>query len=149
MKTEITLENKAKLFAVYLGQKIILTGDYNRNLYNVQPYSLSLIIKGNNSTSLKLKPLSEITDEDAIEVAMLCFAYKEGYYITKTEILNDAKNEGHGLIKKIIDNKLPLSITAYAISGVIDFLRSKGYALPWMGLSVEQMVDFGWVKLKD
>jgi len=30
----------------------------------------------------------------------------------------------------------------------IDYLRSKGYALPWMGLSVEELVDAGWVKLK-
>jgi hypothetical protein len=29
----------------------------------------------------------------------------------------------------------------------IDYLRSKGYALPWMGLSVEDMVLAGWIKL--
>jgi hypothetical protein len=30
-----------------------------------------------------------------------------------------------------------------------DYLRSKGYALPWMGLSVDELVEYGWVKLKD
>jgi hypothetical protein len=29
----------------------------------------------------------------------------------------------------------------------VDYLRSKGYALPWMGLSVDEMVEAGWIKL--
>lgn len=29
-----------------------------------------------------------------------------------------------------------------------DYLRSKGYALPYMGLSVETMIEYGWIKLK-
>jgi hypothetical protein len=29
----------------------------------------------------------------------------------------------------------------------VDYLRLKGYALPWMGLSVEEMVKAGWIKL--
>ena len=28
-----------------------------------------------------------------------------------------------------------------------DYLRSKGYAIPWLGLSVEEMVEAGWIKL--
>lgn len=28
-----------------------------------------------------------------------------------------------------------------------DYLRSKGYALPWMGISVEEQISKGWVKL--
>ena len=30
----------------------------------------------------------------------------------------------------------------------IDYLRSKGYALPWLGLSVEEMIEAGWIKIK-
>ena len=30
----------------------------------------------------------------------------------------------------------------------IDYLRSKGYAVPWMGLSIEQLINYGWIKLK-
>ncbi len=29
-----------------------------------------------------------------------------------------------------------------------DYLRSKGYAMPFMGLSVETMIEYGWIKLK-
>ena len=31
----------------------------------------------------------------------------------------------------------------------VDYLRNKGYALPWMNLSVQDMVDYGWIKLKE
>lgn len=31
---------------------------------------------------------------------------------------------------------------------IVDFLRSKGYALPWNGISVEEQIEFGWIKLK-
>lgn len=31
---------------------------------------------------------------------------------------------------------------------IVDYLRSKGYALPYMGLSVEKLVEYGWVNLK-
>jgi len=30
----------------------------------------------------------------------------------------------------------------------VDYLRSKGYALPYMGLSVEKQVEYGWIKLE-
>ena len=30
----------------------------------------------------------------------------------------------------------------------IDYLRSKGYALPYMDLSVEDLISYGWIKLK-
>ena len=30
-----------------------------------------------------------------------------------------------------------------------DYFRSKGYALSYMGLSVEDLVEYGWIKLKE
>jgi hypothetical protein len=30
-----------------------------------------------------------------------------------------------------------------------DYLRSKGYALPWMDLSVDDLVEYGWIKLSN
>ncbi|MGD1319184.1 hypothetical protein [Chryseobacterium sp. 2R14A] len=30
---------------------------------------------------------------------------------------------------------------------IVDYLRSKGYALPFRGLSVEKMVTYGWIRL--
>ena len=30
-----------------------------------------------------------------------------------------------------------------------DCLRSKGYALPYMDLSVDNLIEYGWIKLKE
>lgn len=32
---------------------------------------------------------------------------------------------------------------------VADYLRSKGYALPYMGISVEDQIKYGWIKLTE
>jgi len=29
----------------------------------------------------------------------------------------------------------------------VDFLRSKGYALPYMGINIEKLLEYGWIKL--
>lgn len=36
----------------------------------------------------------------------------------------------------------------YGIASVSDYLRSKGYAVPFMGLSVETLIEYGWVRLR-
>lgn len=36
---------------------------------------------------------------------------------------------------------------AYII--IVDYLRSKGYAIPYMGLTVEKQIEYGWIKLTD
>lgn len=30
----------------------------------------------------------------------------------------------------------------------LDYLRSQGFAMEWMGLSVSKLVSYGWIKLK-
>lgn len=135
MKAEINNENKAKFFALYLGQmveypeiddrivrhKLVASGfeylhlNYKRKVKGCIGNEISFSNKNTNHNSnalnakLELKPLSQISDEDKEH------AYWLVYPIT---VIN------------------------------IDFLRSKGYALPWMGLSVEEMVEYGWIRLK-
>ena len=78
---------------------------------------------------LELKPLSSITDEAAIDLAeILGWSRKDLYkrYIVRSHTLG-------GLLSQI----------------ELDFLRSRGYALPWMSISVEQQIKFGWIKLID
>jgi hypothetical protein len=41
-----------------------------------------------------------------------------------------------------------LSFKESDIPQAIDYLRSKGYSVPWMGISVEEQVQRGWIKLK-
>lgn len=38
-------------------------------------------------------------------------------------------------------------ITGQGWMNASDCLRSKGYALPYLGVSVEDQIEFGWVRL--
>jgi hypothetical protein len=117
-----TLENKAKFFAQYWGQNILI---YEPDLgYHriVNDYKI-----GNADEFVaELKPLSQITDEE----------------FKKLEIFPDSLDE------EGYREGAPFSDYYYLRSEEVDFLRSKGYALPYMGISVEQQIEWGWVKLK-
>lgn len=78
---------------------------------------------------LELTPLSDITDEDANVVGEICDFEMNPEY--KREILSEHLQEGRLFPQE-----------------TFDYLRSKGYALPWMGYSVEEMAQAGWIKLK-
>lgn len=71
---------------------------------------------------LELTPLSKITDEDAIEVANLQFPVQP-------------------LFKKLDEDVI--------LYDTYQYLQSKGYALPFHDLSVEKLVKYGWIKLKE
>jgi glycogen debranching enzyme len=119
MKTRNTLENKAKFFAQYWGQKVLsdISNSGNTEIYPVDASNMY----GIDRSYLELKPLSQITDEDAVML---------GYTDSKSAIDKHFKMIGQ-----------------YTIDA--DYLRSKGYALPWMDLSVEDLVEYGWIKLKE
>ena len=129
-----TIENKSKFFAQYWGSPIVYTGKgkpirglgkkITLSYENANEFQTILF---SNQRAVELKSLSDISDEDAIEVAKL---------------LNWKAND---FDIKWIKNKdfewqtIKLSVT--------DFLRSRGYALPYMGLSVEKLIEYGWVIL--
>ena len=133
MKIQNTLENKTKFFAQYWGQDVLCRVIFGKNkneiiMHNTSCSNLKLgeII----DSYLELKPLSHISDEDAIEIS------KE-YPAFGSNIRNSVKE----LFQEFDD--LELSIKTG------DYFRSKGYALPYMDLSVEDLVEYGWVKLKE
>jgi hypothetical protein len=74
---------------------------------------------------LLLKPLSSITDEDAEVIDLTSEDYNEDGWVDKDGLFY-----------------------FWAFQDV-DYLRSKGYALPWMGLSVEEMCEAGWIRLTE
>lgn len=106
MKTENTLENKAKFFAQYWGQHLIIMGSFLRIIDHLTLGNIE------NDDILQLKPLSKISDEDAI-------------------------NLGYGYASHLKSN----------LDRNIDQLRNLGFAVPWMDLSVEDLVEYGWIKL--
>lgn len=135
---ENTLKNKAKFFAQHYGQTFHTPNSEGQISFMLFQYWGT----HGNKSYIPLKSLSSITDEDAVEVAKIW-----------NWQLDDNKlgiGRRHGLVQ-IINSESP-----YGSSGTpfferqikaIDYLRSKGYALPWNGISVEQQIEWGWIKL--
>lgn len=134
---ENTLENKSKFFAQYYVQKVAKSPLLNDELPNQRCYP-ELALNPKNEFYLELTPLSQISDEDAVIVAKLrgfvniksIEIVEQGYYV----------NQPNGRKSFIFFNDM--------WRPEIDFLRSKSFALPYMGLSVEKQIEYGWVKLK-
>lgn len=137
MNTEITNETKAKVFAQYLGQplnsgkKILLNGE-----------RLDEIATGERDSILILKPLSAITDNDAIQVTRLgnndlgSGVVKIGNIYTDTfckTIMLHGEHPNPFISKFYIlfsgefkSGRFP----AIQVGLIYQFLQSKGYDLP-------------------
>lgn len=89
---------------------------------------------------LELKPLSKLSDEDAVSF------FDIQWFETHKDKSKEFKIEyGKEWANSINSERFGL-IPANILHG-IDFLRSKGYAIPFMEYSVEMLVDAGWVRL--
>src|SRR5690606_7643104 len=131
---ENTIENKAKFFAQYWGQEIMKESDndLNETVYFANTHANQSKI---SNYYLELKTLSSISDKDAIEVSTI---WGSQVY---SRIL------GHSLISRLASGTDTIETQFRNILGVVNYLHSKGYALPFMGISVEQMVEWGWITL--
>ena len=149
MKTQNTLENKARFFAQYFGQHVLyFSSDFLRKIDNLTLDSVE------NDDFLELKPLSQISDEDVIQGITYL------YNITREELGEILEIKHYDTFSSITtigigcNFKTSRSIhhwrgTKKIGSVEADYFRSKGYALPYMDLSVEDLVEYGWVKLKE
>ena len=111
---------KCRFFAQYWGTKTLYVG------------GVGLVEIGKGGWNLKhpdfflqLKPLSKITDEDAISM----YRGLERNYESANQFLEDYKSIG------------------FLEQSEVDFLRSKGYAVPYMEHSVDELIKMGWVQL--
>jgi len=160
---ENNLENKARFFAHYWGQlvAVISKGSYTHPL-GTEHVVCSLVIDTLNpyvkhKYALSITPLSLISDEDAIEVAQLkniCLDFDNElfYPVVVRESLGvivetHSTKDNSILFKTYISNDGRVDFER-PNGDTIDFLRSKGYAVPYMELSVKTLVEYGWVKLK-
>lgn len=163
-----TPELKAKFFAQYWGQHCVCNDEHEYAWRaNITLDAAISIYSGDLSEwYAKLKPLSAITDEDAIEVAKILHPGNDQITILSRHgvriLINiDSSHSTEYGLHEILDfsqlDKLQTQSfidTEYWKTScdrnklfVFDFLRSCGYALPFMGISVEQMVEWGWIKL--
>lgn len=131
---ENTLENKVKFFAQYWGQRVWMAhvNAPVNHIYMESIYETSMI---------ELKPLTSITDEDAHEIAKIHGVSVGVFSDSQAEYL-----ETLGVGKRLIDDFENGDIWELTFESV-DFLRSRGYAIPYNGVSVEQQLEYGWIKL--
>ncbi len=114
---------KCRFFGQYLEQIVAKETIYvNSPKINT---TIVLLINQLSNYHLELKPLSKITDEDAMSM----FRGIVSNYVDAKQFLDDYKAIG------------------FLEQSEVDFLRSKGYAVPFMNYSVEDLISFGWVRL--
>jgi len=133
---ENTERNKKLFFAQYYGQ--IVLADLNHGFVaDNEACNWHLNFSDNY---LMLAPLSSITEEDAVEFCRLNYGYSENHIL---------KNDGSISIRSGRFQYTRVNDDFYNFnSKSSDYLRSKGYALPFMDLSVEKLIKYGWLKLK-
>jgi len=125
---ENTLDNKSRFFALYWGQECFFCGrPEQKEAYNVTLFK-EYIKKYPVESYLLLKPLSSITDEDANTITIYGL-YSKGRF-------NEA---GYNT---------PSGFQRYS-SDSIDFIRSRGYAIRYLGLCVNDLIAYGWIKLQE
>lgn len=122
---ENTLENKAKFFAQYWGQRVFKLDGLAK--LKSKPFETPM-----DGDHVELKPISSISHEDA-------------FFVNNLENWN---YENMDWIRNTIINCIEYNRGATK-THQYDYLRSKGYALPYMGLSVEQLAEYGWIKLQE
>ncbi|HYG84563.1 MAG TPA: hypothetical protein VD907_06845 [Verrucomicrobiae bacterium] len=140
---ENTPENKARFFALYFGLEVCYRNNdpYNRK-GDVCAYTFSRDNKVKKDAYLELRPLSDITDEEA--TTLLCMVHPDA-------IFESVSADCHGMTINYSEGIFHYSF-GFHIKGApadrADYLRSRSFALPYMGVSVETFVEWGWIKLK-
>jgi len=118
---------KSRFYAQYWGQNV---GEYvGRNDATINMNTI------NQLKSLFLKPLSKATREEVFDTYCKMWEFNENLIETDTKIAIDwFQNYGKPHYVKFNQEQT-------------DFLRSKGYAIPFMEYSVDDLISFGWVQL--
>lgn len=136
MKAEINKISKSVFFSLYWGQKRIEMVGYEELM---TPYQANMKNDGRIpklETKIHLKPIESITEEEA-------------YYLGfRSDTVFNHKNIKHNSAREafLITYK-EMALSEILPSMDADYLRYKGYAVPFMGLLVEEMIEAGWIKL--
>lgn len=135
---QVTTEIKERVFALYWGQKVVKfkiglgeTGPFT--LKNDSQYTALCNKKeyGFENAYLQLTPLHFISDNDCFELCKYWYAYPNQW---------SAENGSTIVLTYSKHDNMPGWLT--------DYLRSKGYALPAFGYSVDELVEVGVFKLR-
>lgn len=165
MKIELTPENKVKFLVLHWGQKVLKIAPNTDSLATINDGTMYELCQYDllKHSYVELNPLSEITDEDAIEFIKLVSPYTNHIEIKERRIggiIFDYPYVGEQLLfrfknlaihKKNTEEEVFHEYYSYSpilhLKG-IDFLRSRGYLLPYGGHSCEELIKAGWAKYK-
>ncbi|WP_324069841.1 MAG: hypothetical protein RSE15_04875 [Flavobacterium sp.] len=126
---------KSRFFAQYWGQKVMKKNIEGLENFYSEPDGFIRSMTIDSPLFLELKPLSKATREEVFDTYCKMWEFNENLIETDTKIAIDwFQNYGKPHYVKFNQEQT-------------DFLRSKGYAIPFMEYSVDDLVSFGWVKL--
>lgn len=119
------------------------------------PMSAVRIGAGNRYSHLQLRPLSSITDDEIVELLQF-LDIDSGEYKTYSDDDNSCIMVEMSAFSfhinfdsaEISNLKTPGFIShSNLVLGIYDWLRHKNFAIQWMDMGVQEMVDNGWIKL--
>ncbi len=148
---ENTIENKLALIALYWGQEVLSLGSNDNYEVNFNWMKIAFEVTEPNYSRLKLRQLSSVTDDEAIEI--LTFMGFTGYAevqdagtMAKAVILALFVIASNDMMKhELIIKQMLFDFSD--ISSVVDKIRSMGFAYKWKNLSVEDQVSNGWIEI--
>lgn len=137
---KITALEKQRIFGKYITGTFV----YSRNKYpnergDVFDGRLSDVLTCSDFLQLLVTPLSDITDEDALEVANML---RWNRYSEESKIHQAKELFSSHMFRQT-------NISAWEWLGIFDFLRSRGYATPCAGFTIDQLVEAGIFNLKN
>lgn len=173
---ENTDQNKSILFSNYLFQNVLMHNEHIKKPQFLWGSFLDGEGWLNNGYYLSLKRVINLTDEEAIEVAKLMYSFVDWIdetvpFVVKrfkelssrdpAEIdvsfraitMGETRGNYHLKIYDVgfyLGYETPNMLQSIPLHGyirVIDYLRSKGYALPFRDISIEQQIEYGWIKI--
>jgi hypothetical protein len=109
---QLTNEEKARVFAMYLGQKVF-SNSYSKGIRELTANDIGNVLYSDDKGLLNLTPLQDITDEHAVEVAKMI---KPNWYIDE----HNTKDIAWSLQHEFFDIDY----------NVYQYLIQKGYAVP-------------------
>lgn len=152
----ITQEFKEKYAALYWGQFVgIVPENYGKSPIQVTGWFMTLLTMSN----LRLRSLESITDEEAVEVAKILVRHSK-WSVTDRRRTSVKVSCGRYQLTIFFDgtfwfeeiyyqglSKESKDINCDEVVHIIDHLRSRSFALPYLGVSVDEMVKEGFVEI--
>ena len=133
---ENTADNKQKFFALYWGQRLVMTEQDEPTTLSV--VDTFIIDNAWESDYLELRTVDRLTDEELFEIGHKVYGHP------KPKMMMAFGKEA----REMLQNEFNAGIkNGQANYGLIDILRGFGIAIPFMGLSVDQLISYGWVKI--